>query len=86
MVHTSDLRGAGTDSNVHLVLKGADGMSEVFGLEDARQGNLFERGAWNKFTVQSRPLGPLRSLLIGHDGTGMSSGFGLSRTCVQDKS
>ena len=52
-VHTSDIRGAGTDANVYLIIYGATGRdSGRLPLENSK--NNFERGQEDTFTVQVR--------------------------------
>lgn len=48
-VHTGDVRGAGTDANVFVVLYGKEKKSEQFWLENKTDN--FERGDVDKFKV-----------------------------------
>jgi hypothetical protein len=65
-VHTSDLRGAGTDAGVYLILCGQQGSSGQLQLEAAGR-DLFERGTVDQFVVESPPVGAISSIRIGHD-------------------
>ncbi len=66
-VHTSDVRGAGTDAGVHLVLVGADGAaSERLPLE-APGRDLFQRATVDEFQVAAPPVGAIACIRIGHD-------------------
>lgn len=65
---TSDLRGAGTDANVTLSIKGSQGFLSETVLESGK--NDFERNRTDEFCIQSRDLGSLESITIGHDGSG----------------
>ena len=77
-VSTSDLRGAGTDANVTLSIKGSKGFLSDTVLESDK--NNFERNRTDEFCIQSRDLGVLQSITIGHDG----SGFGCAWYDVSD--
>lgn len=50
MVYTGDVRGAGTDANVMLVLYGEKGKSEEFSLRN--KSDNFERNQVDKFKVR----------------------------------
>ncbi|GIL93966.1 hypothetical protein Vretimale_245 [Volvox reticuliferus] len=68
VTYTSDIRGAGTDANVHFVMHGAlgDGARHILssGTDD------FERGMVNEFIIDDEDLGDLLEITIGHDNTG----------------
>ncbi|CAF4256782.1 unnamed protein product, partial [Rotaria magnacalcarata] len=48
-VYTSDIKGAGTDAHVHLVLYGHDGKSDDIKLKS--ESDVFEAGQCNEFKV-----------------------------------
>eukprot|EP00727_Mastigamoeba_balamuthi_P010665 m51a1_g6220 hypothetical protein (2032) ;mRNA; r:217273-223689 len=81
--HTGNVRGAGTDANVFVVLTGALGSSGRRPLA-ARGKNLFERSSVDEFAVQCADLGELRSLTVGHDNSGASAGWFLDKVVVSD--
>ena len=79
---TGDVRGAGTDANVFVILFGGkDGETnsgKLF-LEDDSKNN-FERGTTDIFTVEcSEQFSPLHHLRIGHDNSGAASGWYLEK-------
>ncbi len=78
-MRTSDIRGAGTDSNVYVDLRGAGGGSS--GKQVLRNGSVdcFERGKADVFTVAAKNLGELVELVVGHDGTGLGAGWHLQQ-------
>jgi hypothetical protein len=64
-VHTSDIRGAGTDANVHLLVFGTLGDSGQQPLENSA--NNFERNKADVFHFQCPDLGAVQRIQIGHD-------------------
>jgi lipoxygenase homology domain-containing protein 1 len=73
-VRTSDLRGAGTDSRVEVVIFGKAGDppaqvdSGVHKLDSSA--NDFERGAENVFDLQCRDLGEISHIEVRKDNSG----------------
>ncbi|GLC54185.1 hypothetical protein PLESTB_000832700 [Pleodorina starrii] len=80
VTHTSDVRGAGTDANVHLVMHGAlgDGARHILssGADD------FERGMVNEFIIDDEELGDVLEITIGHDNTGPGPSWHLDHVTV----
>lgn len=67
-VRTSDIRGAGTDAGVSVVLYGTQPDGTV--IDSGRQvldnsANNFERGQVDTFFVKCKDLGPLSRLVVG---------------------
>ncbi|XP_068044820.1 oxygen-regulated protein 1 [Anomalospiza imberbis] len=84
-VYTGDKRGAGTDANVHIILFGNEDKSEVFQLSQSLEHqNPFERGKVDTFKIETKKLGSLRSIEIGHDGKGFASGWFLEKVEITD--
>ena len=77
---TGDRRGAGTDANVFIELKGANGTSGRRKLEG--HGNCFERAQRDEFTLECVDLGELASVLIGHDNFGIGAAWFLDKVRV----
>ena len=73
LVSTSDIRGAGTDANVFVELKGAGGASSGPQALKGR-GNLFESGKSDAFELLLPPLGQLASCDVWHDNSGAAQG------------
>lgn len=75
IVHTSDIRNAGTDATVHVELHGALGRSGKQILRASRE--AFARDRTDEFLVESPDVGLLQKLVIGHDNTGTFPGWHL---------
>lgn len=79
-VETSDLRGAGTEANVHLIMHGTlgDGKRHLLtsGPDD------FTRGVINEFTIDDEELGELLEVTVGHDNTGHSASWHLDHVTI----
>ncbi|XP_030048769.1 lipoxygenase homology domain-containing protein 1 [Microcaecilia unicolor] len=73
-IMTGDVRGAGTNSKIHIILHGSKGMKnsgKVF-----LEGGKFERGRTDIFNVEiAALLSPLSRVTIGHDNDGVSAGW-----------
>uniref|UniRef100_A0A7S3VHN2 PLAT domain-containing protein n=1 Tax=Dunaliella tertiolecta TaxID=3047 RepID=A0A7S3VHN2_DUNTE len=82
-VYTSDIRGAGTDANVHCVIYGEKGQTPRTKLETTK--NNFERGQRDDFVIESIDLGQITKLEIGHDDSGPGSGWHLSHVEVRSQ-
>ncbi|OPJ83462.1 hypothetical protein AV530_006350 [Patagioenas fasciata monilis] len=86
-VYTGDQRGAGTDANVHIILFGNEDKSEVFQLSQSLEyQDPFERGKVDTFKIETKKLGSLYSIEIGHDGKGFASGWFLEKVEITDTS
>lgn len=73
-VMTGDVRGAGTNSKIHMVMHGAKGLKnsgKVF-----LEGGAFERGLIDIFNVEICELiSPLSRITIGHDNGAVGAGW-----------
>ncbi|XP_043937953.1 lipoxygenase homology domain-containing protein 1 isoform X2 [Protopterus annectens] len=80
-VVTGDVRGAGTNSKVHIILHGSKGLKnsgKIF-LEKGE----FERGRTDTFNLEiAALLSPLSRVTIGHDNSGVSSGWFCDKVIV----
>uniref|UniRef100_A0A3B5A4B4 Lipoxygenase homology domain-containing protein 1-like n=1 Tax=Stegastes partitus TaxID=144197 RepID=A0A3B5A4B4_9TELE len=78
---TGNIRGAGTNSKIHIVMHGSKGMKnsgKVF-----LEGGKFERGLTDIFTVEiAALLSPLSRVTIGHDNGGVSAGWYCEKVVV----
>lgn len=88
---TGDVRGAGTNSKIHMVMHGSKGSKnsgKVF-----LEGGAFERGLIDIFNVEICELiSPLSRVTIGHDNGAVGAGwycekvpFGRSVLCCKNK-
>ncbi|KAG2499991.1 hypothetical protein HYH03_002273 [Edaphochlamys debaryana] len=82
-VVTSDIKGAGTDSNVFMVMYGDKNTSGEVKLENGPEN--FSRGRTDVFNVDLLPLGNVNSLRIGHDAKGNNPRWHLDRVVVKNK-
>lgn len=78
---TSDLKGAGTDANVFIILYGDISSSSRQKLLASY--NSFDRGSIDTFTLELHDLGELTEISIGHDQTGFSSNWHLAQVIVK---
>ncbi|XP_076859680.1 lipoxygenase homology domain-containing protein 1 [Brachyhypopomus gauderio] len=73
-VVTENIRGAGTNSKIHMVMHGSKGVKnsgKIF-----LEGGKFERGLTDIFTIEiAALLSPLSRITIGHDNGGVSAGW-----------
>ncbi len=74
-VVTGDVKGAGTNANVHLVLIGDKGESKKVIFQN--QKTHFDKGKLDTFNFKAKDVGDIKKIRIGHDNTG----FGAS-TCI----
>ncbi|XP_068609216.1 lipoxygenase homology domain-containing protein 1 [Brachionichthys hirsutus] len=80
-VMTGDVRGAGTNSKIHLVMHGAKGLKnsgKVF-----LEGGAFERGLIDTFNVEICELiSPLSRVTVGHDNGAVGAGWYCEKVVV----
>ena len=79
---TTDVKGAGTDARVSVVLFGASENSESLALEGGK--SSFKRGGKDTFKVKAADIGPVERIRIGHDNSSGSPGWHLDRVSVQN--
>ncbi|KAH9502609.1 Lipoxygenase y domain-containing protein 1 [Bulinus truncatus] len=72
-VRTGDVKFAGTDANVYIIIQGDKGKTKKLFLDDAK--NNFERGMTDKFLVETFNTGIITSIYIGHDNAGPGAGW-----------
>jgi hypothetical protein len=72
-VRTGNAKGAGTDSNVELLIKGRNGDTASVRLDDESNANPFEKDALNVFNKRVFSVGDeLQTLTVKMDGKGLS--------------
>ncbi|KAG8456825.1 hypothetical protein GDO86_002563 [Hymenochirus boettgeri] len=80
-IMTGDVRGAGTDSKIHIILHGSKGLKnsgKIF-----LEGGEFERGRIDIFNIEiAALLSPLSRVTIGHDGNGVGAGWYCEKAVV----
>ena len=80
---TTDERGAGSDAAVFVKLIGETGVTDNIVLESGS--NDFERGETNEFKVQTKDIGKLVKIRIGHDGKGFGAGWHMDSAEIEDE-
>ena len=63
---TSDKQNAGTNQNASIVLIGEKRKSQVYKIENSVKNKLLRRGHTDTFKFVTKPLGPLREVIVGH--------------------
>merc|ERR1712137_1227851 len=79
-IFTGDRDGAGTNSNVSITLCGENGNTGPHVLD----GDPFERSSEAKFEIEAVDLGSLRKIRIGHDNSGIASGWFLEKVKIEE--
>ena len=91
-VHTSDDKGAGTDSEVYIIMEGtpekstktqSSGEIVLKAPIAGNKKNLFEAGQVDKFVVKACDLWPLTKLSVGHNGRGFGCDWKVKIIVVQ---
>ncbi|EDO49842.1 predicted protein, partial [Nematostella vectensis] len=75
---------AGTSANVFFQLHGDKESTEEILLKD-ENANLFARSGMDKFKVETRDVGKIESLRVGHDNAGPSPEWYLEQVCIDTK-
>ncbi|XP_070707153.1 lipoxygenase homology domain-containing protein 1 [Pempheris klunzingeri] len=84
-VMTGDVYGAGTDANVFLTVYGDQGDTGERKLSKSEtNGNKFERGSVDKFTMEAVDLGQVYKIKIRHDNSMVSPDWYLDQVEVLD--
>ncbi|KAH9519113.1 Lipoxygenase y domain-containing protein 1 [Bulinus truncatus] len=85
-VHTGKKKMAGTDANVYINVFGDRGDTGNRFLKYSKTNkNKFENGQMDEFEIEAVSLSKLRKIRIGHDGTGVGSGWFLDKVVVIPK-
>ena len=79
---TGTERGSGTDAKVFIILTGENGDSGERALDQSERFNLFESGNEDTFKIKSIDLGPLKTIKIRHDNSGLKAGWYLDHVKV----
>ncbi|XP_059360394.1 lipoxygenase homology domain-containing protein 1-like [Carassius carassius] len=84
-VRTGDMHGAGTDANVFLIIYGDLGDTGERKLSKSESnGNKFERGAVDKFSIEAVDLGQVYKIRIRHDNSLAGADWYLDQVEVVD--
>ncbi|XP_025077073.1 lipoxygenase homology domain-containing protein 1-like [Pomacea canaliculata] len=82
-VYTSNVKDAGTDANVRIILYGNEGTSEPLVLDNSE--NNFEQGKLDTFEVSTADIGELCQVQIYHDNSGNKPGWHLDKVVIWSK-
>ncbi|XP_078580092.1 lipoxygenase homology domain-containing protein 1-like isoform X2 [Branchiostoma floridae x Branchiostoma japonicum] len=75
-VKTGDVRGAGTDANVYIILYGENDDTGIMQLKTSKNNsNKFERNQLDEFTLEAVDIGDLKKIKIWHDNKGGFAGW-----------
>ncbi|KAE8291828.1 Lipoxygenase-like proteiny domain-containing protein 1 [Larimichthys crocea] len=80
-VVTGDVTYAGTNARVFIQMYGEKGKSEIITLES--RSNNYERNATEIYRIEAKELGKIHKIRIGHDGSGIGSGWFLETVDVK---
>ncbi|XP_060927887.1 lipoxygenase homology domain-containing protein 1 [Limanda limanda] len=80
-VVTGDVMFAGTNARVYLQVYGDKGKTEIIRLES--RSNNFERNTPEIFKMNAKDVGKIFKIRIGHDGSGIGSGWFLESVDVK---
>ena len=81
-VKTSDLKNAGTDAQVSMVLYGDRGKTDEIKLSG--KGKTFETGRTDEFKIETDQIGVPYKIRIGHDNRGSAPGWHLDRVELEN--
>ena len=81
-VYTSDLKNAGTDANVSLMIYGDKGKTDQISLRN--KSDNFEAGKCDKFKIETKEIGQPFKLRVQHDNKGVASGWHLDRIEIEN--
>ena len=87
-VKTGDVRLAGTDANIFLVIRGSTGTTDPVRLNDledlAGHKDPFEQGHQNRFVLRNaKNVGEVAGVSVSFDATGMGSGWFLESITIE---
>ncbi|KAK2194040.1 hypothetical protein NP493_3g07026 [Ridgeia piscesae] len=83
VVVTGNMKGAGTDAKVSVIIFGKTGQTPKLRLKSNSK-NCFERNQSDIFNLKTVCVGPMTKIRIMHDNTGFCPGWYLDRVVVTD--
>jgi len=84
-VKTGKVKGAGTDANVFIQVYGEKGETERIPLKySITNTNKFESGYLDIFNIDSKDVGKIKKILIGHDNKGFGASWFLESVEIID--
>jgi hypothetical protein len=82
-VYTSNMKNAGTDANVFMMIYGDQGKTDELALRGDR--SQFESGRCDKFTIEASEIGRPFKIRVWHDNKGTASGWHLDRIELENE-
>ncbi|KAK3753030.1 hypothetical protein QZH41_014996, partial [Actinostola sp. cb2023] len=79
---TGVLPDSGTSANVFFQIHGDEESTEEIQLQEDKSLDLFETGGTDKFKVETKDVGKIKRLRVGHDNTGPSPDWYLQRVNI----
>ncbi|MCJ8735061.1 hypothetical protein PDJAM_G00242560 [Pangasius djambal] len=76
-VVTGDVWAGGTNASVFIQIYGEEGKTDLITLKS--RSNNFERGTTDIFKIEAKDVGNIFKIRIGHDGSGIGSGWYLEK-------
>ena len=76
-VFTSDIKNAGTDADVYMVVYGEKGKSDDIKLEN--KSDSFEQGHMDMFKIDTVDVGVPYKIRVWHDNSGIAAGWHLDK-------
>ena len=67
IVSTGNVSGAGTDSNILLVIHGSNGSTHAMALNSKIRGNAFESGSKDRVSLSAKDVGQMNSITLFSD-------------------
>ncbi len=83
-MHTSNIKGAGTDANVFIEIHGIKASSARLKLDNKNIKDQFESGKVDKFDVNLPDIGEPKRIKIGHDNKGSFAGWHLEKVVLEN--
>jgi len=83
-VHTGRKSGAGTDASVFVIIKGTKGITSKMELETSQHANKFEDYQVDRFALDSKEVGQITHMTIGHDNSGFGASWYLEDVEIED--
>ncbi|XP_061425646.1 uncharacterized protein LOC133353394 [Lethenteron reissneri] len=85
-VYTGTETAAGTDANVRIWIYGDDDAENIILSHSTRYQNAFENGQVDEFLLKLHPLGRIKSIKVGNDGSHSFSGWSFKQLVIKERS
>ncbi|XP_078474946.1 lipoxygenase homology domain-containing protein 1-like [Lampetra planeri] len=85
-VYTGTETGAGTDANVRIWIYGDDVAENIILNHSTRNKDAFENGQVDEFLVKLHPLGRIKSIIVGNDGSQSFPCWSFKQLVIKERS